>query len=66
MMESARVSDIHNYLRIDDALATSGQPSMEELGAAARDGVEVVINLALHDDPRYSLPDEAGPSNPSG
>jgi protein tyrosine phosphatase (PTP) superfamily phosphohydrolase (DUF442 family) len=29
--------------------------------AAARDaGVEVVINLALHDDPRYSLPDERG------
>jgi protein tyrosine phosphatase (PTP) superfamily phosphohydrolase (DUF442 family) len=54
------VSDIVNYLRIDDALATSGQPTEEELAAAAGEGVEVVINLALHDDPRYSLADEAG------
>jgi protein tyrosine phosphatase (PTP) superfamily phosphohydrolase (DUF442 family) len=59
-MAGARVTDILNYLRIDETLATSGQPSVEELAAAARDGTEVVINLALHDDPRYSLPDEAG------
>jgi protein tyrosine phosphatase (PTP) superfamily phosphohydrolase (DUF442 family) len=59
-MDPARASDIVNYLAIDDTLATSGQPSVEELGALARDGTEVVINLALHDDPRYSLPDEAG------
>ena len=57
-MDDARVSDIINFRRIDDTLLTSGQPSEEELAAAARDGVEVVINLALHDDPRYSLPDE--------
>ena len=55
-----RVTDIYNYLPIDEKLATSGQPSIDELGAVAADGVEVVINLALHDDPRYSLPDEAG------
>lgn len=60
MMDPAQVNDIYNYLRIDDKLATSGQPSVDELAAVARDGVEVVINLALHDDPRYSLPDEAG------
>ena len=54
------VTDIYNYLPIDEKLATSGQPSVDELGAVADDGVEVVINLALHDDPRYSLPDEAG------
>lgn len=59
-MSAAQVSEIYNYLRIDDRLATAGQPTVEELGAAARDGVEVVINLALHDDPRYSLPDETG------
>lgn len=58
-MENARVTDIHNYMRVDETLATSGQPSEAGLGAVARDGVEVVINLALHDDPRYSLPDEA-------
>ena len=54
------VTDIYNYLRIDELLSTSGQPSQEELAAAAREGFQVVINLALHDDPRYSLPDEAG------
>ena len=59
-MTQTHVSEIYNYLQIDDTLATSGQPSVEELEAAARDGFEVVINLALHDDPRYSLPDEAG------
>lgn len=55
-----RVTDIYNYLPIDEKLATSGQPSVDDLSAIAADGVEVVINLALHDDPRYSLPDEAG------
>lgn len=59
-MERAEITDIYNYIRIDETLATSGQPSVAELDAVARDGVEVVINLALHDDPRYSLPDEAG------
>lgn len=59
-MSAARVTDIYNYLQVDDKLVTSGQPSVEELDAIARDGVEVVINLALHDDPRYSLPDESG------
>jgi protein tyrosine phosphatase (PTP) superfamily phosphohydrolase (DUF442 family) len=59
-MSDGGVTAILNYLRIDAALATSGQPSVDELGAVASDGTEVVINLALHDDPRYSLPDEAG------
>ena len=59
-MSSARVTDIYNYLSIDAKLVTSGQPSVEELAAAAGEGVEVVINLALHDDPRYALPDETG------
>lgn len=59
-MDPARATDIINFVRIDAALATSGQPSVEELAALAREGTEVVINLALHDDPRYSLPDEAG------
>jgi protein tyrosine phosphatase (PTP) superfamily phosphohydrolase (DUF442 family) len=58
-MSDARPLPIVNFLRIDATLATSGQPSVDELAALARDGTEVVINLALHDDPRYSLPDEA-------
>jgi protein tyrosine phosphatase (PTP) superfamily phosphohydrolase (DUF442 family) len=52
--------EIHNYLRIDERLATAGQPTEEELAALAGEGFEVVINLALHDDPRYSLADETG------
>jgi len=56
----AQVTDIINFRRIDATLDTGGQPSEDELAAAAHDGIEVVINLALHDDPRYSLPDEPG------
>jgi protein tyrosine phosphatase (PTP) superfamily phosphohydrolase (DUF442 family) len=59
-MQDAPLDDIYNYLRIDDTLATSGQPSVGELAAVAKAGFKVVVNLALHDDPRYSLPDEAG------
>jgi protein tyrosine phosphatase (PTP) superfamily phosphohydrolase (DUF442 family) len=54
------ITDIINFRRIGPMLDTGGQPSEEELAAAARDGIEVVINLALHDDPRYSLRDEPG------
>jgi protein tyrosine phosphatase (PTP) superfamily phosphohydrolase (DUF442 family) len=65
-MSSAQISDIVNFRRIDAMLDTAGQPSEEELAAAARDGIEVVINLALHDDPRYSLRDERGTVNALG
>jgi len=54
------MNDIPNLLRIDDRLTTAGQPTERQLGAVAHAGFEVVINLALHDDPRYSLPDEPG------
>ena len=59
-VERAQLTDIYNYIELDETLATSGQPSVEELEAVARAGFEVVINLALHDDPRYSLRDEPG------
>ena len=55
----ASVSDIYQYRQATPDLATSGQPREEQLSAIAADGYEVVINLALHDDPRYSLTDEA-------
>src|SRR5687767_1031854 len=54
------LADARNFRRVDDRLATAGQPSEAQLASAADDGVEVVINLALHDDPRYSLVDERG------
>jgi uncharacterized protein (TIGR01244 family) len=50
---------IYKLLRIDERLATAGQPTEAQLSAVAEQGFDLVINLALHDDPRYSLPDEA-------
>ena len=55
-----KVTDIYNFHPIEDALSTSGQPTEAQLRAVAMEGYEVIINLALHDDPRYSLPDERG------
>jgi protein tyrosine phosphatase (PTP) superfamily phosphohydrolase (DUF442 family) len=54
------LDDILNYVPVDGNLATAGQPTEDQLRSIARTGFEVVINLALHDDPRYSLPDEEG------
>ena len=59
-MNQAALAGIYNYRAVDGQLATSGQPSVEQLGAIAGAGFTTVINLALHDDPRYSLPDEPG------
>lgn len=49
---------IKNYRSAGDRLGTSGQPLEDQIKLIADAGFEVVINLALHDDPRYSLPDE--------
>jgi uncharacterized protein (TIGR01244 family) len=54
------LESIKNFRRVDEQLLTSGQPSEAQLATVAAHGVEVVINLALHDDPRYSLSDEPG------
>lgn len=48
---------IHNWLRLENKLTTSGQPSETELGQIKELGVSHVINLALHDHEK-SLPDE--------
>jgi len=53
------IAGIYNYRQADERIATSGQPSEDELAAIAGAGYAVILNLALHDDPRYSLPDEA-------
>ncbi len=50
---------IHNVRQATPDLATSGQPTEEQLGAIAAAGYNVVLNLALHNDPRYPLRDEA-------
>ena len=59
-MSDDALSAIHNYRAVDEVLGTSGQPTVAQLGRIAEAGYRTVINLALHDDPRYSLPDEAG------
>ena len=58
-MSSLSVHDVYNFRQATPDLATSGQPTDEQLGAIAAAGYDVVVNLALHDDPRYSLRDEA-------
>src|SRR6266581_8391131 len=60
MSVTAAITAIHNYRPIDAQLTTSGQPNEDQIAAIAAEGYDVVINLALHDDPRYSLRDEAG------
>jgi protein tyrosine phosphatase (PTP) superfamily phosphohydrolase (DUF442 family) len=52
------LTDIYNFRAIDDTLSTSGQPSEAQIRALAGEGFNVIINLGLHDDPRYSLKEE--------
>lgn len=51
-------ADIFAWLRLDDRLSTSGQPTEAQLTALRALGVCHVINLALHTHER-ALPDEA-------
>lgn len=55
----AEPADIPRYHALGPRLATGGQPSEAQLAALAAAGFEQIINLARHDDPRYSLPNEA-------
>jgi protein tyrosine phosphatase (PTP) superfamily phosphohydrolase (DUF442 family) len=54
------ISEARNFRRVSGRLLTCGQPSEAQLASARAAGVQVVVNLALHDDPRYSLRDERG------
>jgi uncharacterized protein (TIGR01244 family) len=51
------VIDIFNYIRIDELVATAGQPSEAQFREAREAGYEIVINLAP-DGLETSLPDE--------
>ncbi len=51
---------IKNFRAVDETLITAGQPTVPQLQSVAAAGFQTVINLALHDQPRYSLPDEPG------
>jgi len=50
---------IYNYRKVDELHATAGQPTQEQLQAAAAEGYKTIINLATLD-PRRSLKDEGG------
>jgi protein tyrosine phosphatase (PTP) superfamily phosphohydrolase (DUF442 family) len=50
---------IYNYRKVDERHATAGQPTEQQLQAAAAEGYKTIINLATID-PRYSLQDESG------
>lgn len=60
------VYDIFAFRQATPDVATSGQPREDELTAIAEAGYEVIINLALHDDLRYSLNDEESSVNELG
>jgi len=69
MAEPTSISSVYSVYRcraVDDVLCTSGQPTVEQLSAISAAGFKAVINLALHDDPRYSLPDEPGTAKSLG
>jgi protein tyrosine phosphatase (PTP) superfamily phosphohydrolase (DUF442 family) len=51
--------DIFNYRKVDERVGTGGQPTEEQLRAAAAEGYQAVVNLATFD-PKRSLADEAG------
>lgn len=43
------MENILNYIKINENIATSGQPSVKEFSKIAKENYEVVINLALYD-----------------
>lgn len=59
-MSESPLLEIVNVRIVDERLGTSGQPTEAQLADIAAAGYAVVINLALHDDPQYSLKDERG------
>lgn len=56
---------INNYRSVNEQYATAGQPSEEQLKAAAAEGFQTIINLATIN-PRYSLKDEGASARALG
>lgn len=40
------MENIHNYLKLNDSLFSSGMPTQEQISSIAKNGIQVVINLA--------------------
>ncbi|WP_250121436.1 protein tyrosine phosphatase family protein [Chroococcidiopsis sp. CCMEE 29] len=56
-MSHHSIEDIYNFLKLSDAIATSGQPTEEQFLAIRESGYQIVVNLALPESPN-ALPDE--------
>jgi len=39
---------INNYIKISESISTAGQPTKKQFKTIAKDGFDVVINLAMH------------------
>lgn len=53
-----RTDDIYNFVKVSDEIATSGQPTAEQIRSLASEGFKTVINLATTD-PGRAPADEA-------
>src|SRR5450755_621374 len=53
------LDEIKNFIRVDERLATAGQPTLAQVREVAAAGFSAVVNLGILD-PKYCLPDEAG------
>lgn len=49
---TAALTEIYNFLPIDERWATAGQPTVEQFAAIKAAGYEVIINLGMPDSPR--------------
>jgi protein tyrosine phosphatase (PTP) superfamily phosphohydrolase (DUF442 family) len=56
-MSNHSIEDIYNFLKLSDAIATSGQPTEEQFSVIKDSGYQIVVNLALPKSPN-ALPDE--------
>lgn len=52
------MKDILNYIKVSDTISTSGQPTKAEFKKIAKEGFDVVINLATHKLSRGGLKEE--------
>jgi protein tyrosine phosphatase (PTP) superfamily phosphohydrolase (DUF442 family) len=55
---NSELSEIYNFLQISDKLATAGVPTEDQLAQFQEAGYEVVINLAMPNQPN-AIPNEA-------
>lgn len=57
-MTDGELSEIYNFLPINEKLATGGMPTEDQLAMLKEAGYQVVVNLAMPNQP-HALPNEA-------